>query len=212
MISMKDICFAYGETPILKHFDLDINDGELVLIKGDNGCGKSTLLNIINGLDFCDIGTYIFDGDFINKKTMKSNQFAKTFHQKMGYIFQNTDAQLFCSTVEEEIAFGPLQMALSDTEVQKRVDDMIAMLGIENLRHRAPIHLSMGEKKKVAIASILAINPKVLVLDEPMNFLDKKSRQWVFDTLCQLHKSGKTIIIVSHTNHFDDIATKIVNM
>lgn len=212
MISMKDMCFAYDKTPILKHFDMNIDDGELVLIKGDNGCGKSTLLNILNGLSFCDKGTYIFDGNEINEKTMKNNQFSKAFHQKIGYIFQNTDAQLFCSSVEEEISFGPLQMNLNDEEVQKRVDDMIAMLDIENLRHRAPFTLSMGEKKKVAIASILAINPKVLVFDEPMNFLDKKSRDWVLDTIKALHTVGKTIIIVSHTNHFDDIATQIINM
>lgn len=212
MIEMKDVCFAYDETPIIKHFDMTINDGELVLIKGDNGCGKSTLLNILNGLDFCDLGTYTFDGDVINEKFMKNSTFSKAFHQKMGYIFQNTDAQLFCSSVEEEIAFGPLQMNLSDDEVKQRVDDMIAMLDIENLRHRAPFNLSMGEKKKVAIASILAINPKVLVLDEPMNFLDKKSRQWVLETIEKLNKAGKTIIIVSHTNHFDNIATQIINM
>lgn len=212
MIEMKDICFAYDQKPILKHFDLTVNKGDFVLIKGDNGCGKSTLLNIINALDFCDIGEYKFDGDIINEKNMKNSQFSKAIHQKMGYVFQNTDAQLFCSSVEEEVAFGPLQMGLDDIQVQKRVDDMIALLGIEHLKGRAPFHLSMGEKKKVAIASVLATNPKVLVLDEPMNFLDKKSRQWIFDTLCDLNKAGKTIIVVSHTNHFDDIATKIVEM
>lgn len=212
MIQMNDICFAYDKTPILKHFDMTINDGEFVLIKGDNGCGKTTLLNIMNALSFAEIGTYTFDGDQITKKAMQSQSFGKTFHQKIGYVFQNTDVQLFCSSVEEEIAFGPVQMGLSDEEINQRVDDIIGLLGIEDLRKRAPFHLSMGEKKKVAIGSVLAVNPRVLILDEPMNFLDAKSRSWVIDTLTQLNKAGKTIVIVSHTDHFDAMATQIINL
>lgn len=212
MIRMKDICFAYGERPILKHFDMEINEGEFVLIKGDNGCGKTTLLNLINALDFAEIGTYTLDGEAVTKKAMKNQSFSKALHQKIGYVFQNTDIQLFCSSVEEEIAFGPVQMGLSDQQIAQRVDDIITLLGIEELKNRAPFHLSMGEKKKVAIGAVLAVNPKVLVLDEPMNFLDAKSRQWVLETLKQLNKAGKTIIIVSHTDHFDQLATKQINL
>lgn len=209
MIKLDDICFAYDSTPVLKHFSTEIADGEFVVIKGDNGCGKSTLLNIINALEFAEIGTYTFDGTVIDKKAVKNEQFAKAFHQKIGYVFQNTDAQLFCSSVYDEIAFAPRQMQLDEAEIAKRVDDMLKLTGTEHLKERAPFHLSMGEKKKVAVASVLAMNPQVLILDEPMNFLDKKSRQWLVDFLNQMHSVGKTIIIVSHTDDFDKMADRI---
>lgn len=212
MIKLDDICFAYDSTPVLKHFSTEIADGEFVVIKGDNGCGKSTLLNIINALEFAEIGTYTFDGTVIDKKAMKNEQFAKAFHQKIGYVFQNTDAQLFCSSVYDEIAFAPRQMQLDEAEVAKRVDDMLKLTGTEHLKERAPFHLSMGEKKKVAVASVLAMNPQVLILDEPMNFLDKKSRQWLVEFLNQMHSVGKTIIIVSHTDDFDKMADRIIEL
>ena len=212
MIKLDDICFAYDSTPVLKHFSTKIADGEFVVIKGDNGCGKSTLLNIINALEFAEIGTYTFDGTVIDKKAMKNEQFAKAFHQKIGYVFQNTDAQLFCSSVYDEIAFAPRQMQLDEAEIAKRVDDMMKLTGTEHLKERAPFHLSMGEKKKVAVASVLAMNPQVLILDEPMNFLDKKSRQWLVEFLNQMHAVGKTIIIVSHTDDFDKMADRIIEL
>ena len=212
MIKLDDICFAYDSTPVLKHFSTEVADGEFVVIKGDNGCGKSTLLNIINALEFAEIGTYTFDGTVIDKKAMKNEQFAKAFHQKIGYVFQNTDAQLFCSSVYDEIAFAPRQMQLDEAEIAKRVDDMLKLTGTEHLKERAPFHLSMGEKKKVAVASVLAMNPQVLILDEPMNFLDKKSRQWLVEFLNQMHSVGKTIIIVSHTDDFDKMADRIIEL
>lgn len=212
MIKLDDICFAYDSTPVLKHFGTEIADGEFVVIKGDNGCGKSTLLNIINALEFAEIGTYTFDGTVIDKKAMKNEQFAKAFHQKIGYVFQNTDAQLFCSSVYDEIAFAPRQMQLDEAEISKRVDDMLKLTGTEHLKERAPFHLSMGEKKKVAVASVLAMNPQVLILDEPMNFLDKKSREWLVEFLNQMHSVGKTIIIVSHTDDFDKMADRIIEL
>lgn len=212
MIKLDDICFAYDNEAVLKHFSLEVIKGEMVVIKGDNGCGKSTLLNIINALSFPQQGSYTFNGDIVDEKSMKNELFSKSLHQKIGYVFQNTDLQLFCARVEDEIAFGVNQMGLSADEVKARAEDMIALLDIEKLRDRAPYHLSMGEKKKVALAAVLVTNPQVLVLDEPMNFLDKKSREWIKSFLSQMKQIGKTIIIVSHTNDFDDMADKIVNM
>lgn len=211
MISLNDICFAYDKTPVLSHFDMNVQKGEFVVIKGDNGCGKSTLLNILNGLCFAEKGIYLFDGKEINEKSMKKDSFSKSFHQRIGYVFQNTDVQLFCSRVWDEIAFGPNQMGLSADEIAKRVDDIVSLLDIHHLVDRAPYQLSMGEKKKVALGAVLAVNPEVLILDEPMNFLDKKSREWIKEFLSSL-KGIKTIVIVSHTNDFDDLADKFVNM
>lgn len=211
MIKLNDICFAYDSTPVLSHLNLEINKGDFVVIKGDNGCGKSTLLNIINGLSFAEIGEYRFDDKLIDARSMKDEIFSKSFHQRIGYVFQNTDVQLFCSRVSDEIAFGPRQMGLDEAEIEKRVEDMISLLDISHLRDRAPYQLSMGEKKKVALGAVLAVNPEVLILDEPMNFLDKKSREWIKDFLSSL-KGIKTIIIVSHINDFDSLADRIVEM
>lgn len=212
MIKLKDICFAYDSEPVLAHFEMSVEKGEMVVIKGDNGCGKSTLLNIINGLAFPEIGTYLFDGEEISAKSMKNEVFAKRLHQRLGYVFQNTDSQLFCPSVRDEIAFGPAQMGLTEDEINARVNDMLSLLEIEHLSDRAPYHLSMGEKKKVALAAVLAVNPEVIALDEPMNFLDKKTRAWIKEFLERMKNAGKTIIIVSHTEDFDKIADKIIEM
>jgi cobalt/nickel transport system ATP-binding protein len=113
-------------------------------------------------------------------------------------IFQNSEAQLFCPTVLDEIKFGPLQLDIPEKDIHQRVNDVIEMLNIENLRDRAPYTLSGGEKKKVAIASILSINPDVLLLDEPTNGLDPRTQRWLVELLLEVKKSGKTIIIATH--------------
>ena len=151
MIELNDICFAYDDVPVIRHFNAQIDDGAFVVIKGDNGCGKTTLLNIINGLEFAEIGTYSFNGTIINKKAMKNESIAKAFHRQMGYVFQNTDAQLFCSTVYDELAFAPRQMMLAEQEIEKRVSDIASLVGISNLLERATIHLSMGEKRRLPL-------------------------------------------------------------
>lgn len=213
MIILKDICFAYEDRPVLKHIDLIVEAGETVILEGPNGCGKSTLIRILNALAYADCGTYEFDGDIINEKRMKKESFAKAFHQKIGYVFQNPEVQLFCASVEEEIAFAPIQMGLSEEEVKRRVEDCIGLLKLEDIRDRAPYYLSTGEKKKVAIASILSMNPKVLVLDEPLSGLDAETAEWLTDFLLKLKKSGKTMIIATHNHEFaGTVADRIVFM
>lgn len=198
IICFKDVCFAYEDYIALRHINLHIHAGETVVLQGPNGCGKSTLLKLMNGLIYPNEGTYSFHGKDITEQSMKDKAFAKLVHQKIGFIFQNSDVQLFCGSVEEEIAFGPLQMGLSEAEVKKRVDDVISLIGIEKLRDRAPYHLSGGEKKKVAIACILSMNPDVLVLDEPLAGLDTQTQEWLVGFLKQLQASGKTLIISTH--------------
>lgn len=206
MIEMKDICFAYGDVIALSHVSFEVKKGETMILKGPNGSGKSTLLKMMNGLIFPEQGEYHFDGDLIDKKAMSDSVFAKSFHQKIGYLFQNADAQLFHNSVEDEIAFGLIQMQKEETEVMQRVNDMIDMIGIEKLRYRAPYHLSSGEKKKVALASILAVNPKVIVFDEPISGLDKTAQIWMVDFLEQMKHAGKTIVIATHN---EDLATRL---
>ena len=200
LFSLDNVCFAYEGHIALRYITLDVARGETVVLQGSNGCGKSTLLKLLNGLVYAEEGTYKFDGDVINEKSLKDNVFSKKFHQRVGFIFQNSDVQLFCSNVEEEIRFGPLQMGLSDEEVQRRTDDVISLLGIEHLRERAPYHLSGGEKRKVAIACILSMNPEALVLDEPLAGLDRKTQEWLVGFLLDLKKAGKTLIVSTHND------------
>lgn len=116
----------------------------------------------------------------------------------MGFVFQNSDAQLFCSTVFDEVAFGIMQMGLEGEEVDKRVRDCLKLLNIEKLKEEHPYNLSGGEKKRVAIASVLAMNPEVITLDEPMNAIDPKGKRFLKELLIDLNKSGKTIICATH--------------
>ena len=210
MIELTDISYSYYEDVVLENLSLNIKEGEAVAICGDNGSGKSTLLKLINGLIFPQKGTYKFDGVEITEKQMDNSDFSKVFHQKIGFVWQNPDTQLFCSSVEEELAFGPMQMGLSEEEINKRVEDSLELLGLKHLRKRPPYYLSGGEKKKTAIASILTMNPTVWTLDEPLSSLDKKTREWLIDFLKALKQAGKTIVFSSHeTSLVESIADRV---
>ncbi len=200
LFSLENVCFAYEGHIALRYITLDVARGETVVLQGSNGCGKSTLMKLLNGLVYADEGVYRFDGDDITEKSMKDTTFSKRFHQRVGFIFQNSDVQLFCSNVEEEIGFGPRQMGLSEEEVRQRTEDVIRLLDIEHLRERAPYHLSGGEKRKVAIACILSMNPEALVLDEPLAGLDRKTQEWLVEFLLQLKQAGKTLILSTHND------------
>ncbi|TGJ76010.1 nickel import ATP-binding protein NikO [Caproiciproducens galactitolivorans] len=198
MIELSDVSYSYEGTPALKNITLRIEKGESVALMGMNGSGKSTLLKLINGILFPDSGTYRFAGEKITHKKMQDPLFSKRFHQKIGFVFQNADTQLFCADVYDEIAFGPRQMGLDEDETEKRVEDCLSLLSIEALRHRQPYHLSGGEKRKVAIASVLSLNPEVLVFDEPLLGLDPRTQRWFVSFLMKLHEAGKTLLVSTH--------------
>ena len=213
MIELNDVCYAYDNEPVLRHVNLKINKGDAVALSGPNGSGKSTLLKLLNGLIFPEIGSYKFEGQLITSKMMTDHKYSKYFHQKIGFVWQNPDVQLFCSSVEEELAFGPEQMGLSEAEIQRRVDDAVELLGLVKLRHRAPYYLSGGEKKKTAIASILTMNPAIWTLDEPLSALDNNTKNWLIEFLLELKRAGKTIIFSSHDSNFIDLlADKVFEM
>ena len=205
MIELNDISFSYYQDDVLNHFSLNIKEGESIAICGDNGSGKSTLLKLINGLIFPKTGYYKFDGVEITEKQMEISEYSKEFHQRIGFVWQNPDTQLFCSSVEEELAFGPIQMGLPEDEIHKRVNDTLELLDLTKLRNRPPYYLSGGEKKKTAIASILTMNPSVWTLDEPLSSLDKKTREWLIEFLQALKKAGKTIIFSSHESKLVEV-------
>ena len=131
----------------------------------------------------------------------------------MGYVFQNADTQLFCGSVEEEIAFGPIQMGLSEEKVKQRTEDCLRLFGIEKLRERPPYHLSGGEKRKVSLACILSMNPEVLILDEPLAGLDESTQKMLIDFLKKFHAAGKTLIIITHNNQLaKELGTRFIQM
>ncbi|MBP3883886.1 MAG: ABC transporter ATP-binding protein [Olsenella sp.] len=204
LMSFSDFCFAYEDRPTLRHITLDIYAGDSVVLMGDNGSGKSSLLKAMSGLVFAQQGSYRFDGEEVCERSMRDSGFSKRLHQRVGFIFQDSDSQLFCASVADEIAFGPRQMGLSEMDVEKRVDDTCRMLGIDDLRNRAPYALSGGEKKKVAIACILSMNPDVYCFDEPLNGLDAKTRAWLLDFLRELKRAGKTLVIATHDQSLAD--------
>mgnify|MGYP001589253632 FL=1 len=196
---MKNIYYSYEcGVPALKNVSVQIKTGESVAFIGPNGSGKSTLMKLINGLVSPDRGIYNFEGVEINSKHLKDDIFLKSFHKKIGFIFQNSEVQLFCSNVYDEIAFGIRQMNMAEDEVNKRVEDILNLLKVENLKHRQPYHLSGGEKRKIAIASVLVMNPDVLVFDEPMNGLDPESKRFLKKLMIQLNEAGKTILCSTH--------------
>ena len=211
MIELKNVCYAYGNEIALRYINLNIQKGESVIIQGPNGCGKSTLIKILNGIIFPMEGSYTYEDHEITEKALKDSRFAKWFHQQMGYVFQNADTQLFCGSVEEEIAFGPIQMGLS--EDKQRTEDCLRLFGIEKLRERPPYHLSGGEKRKVSLACILSMNPEVLILDEPLAGLDESTQKMLIDFLKKFHAAGKTLIIITHNNQLaKELGNRFIKM
>ena len=198
MIELTNINYSYEGNKALNNINLRIEKGQSVSLLGPNGSGKSTLLKLINGLIFPNSGVYKFDGEEITEKKLKDNKNSKSFHQRLGFVFQNSETQLFCSNVYDEIAFGPRQMGMDENTVEQRVNDCLGLLNMQDFKNRQPYHLSGGEKKKVAIAAVLALNPDVLVLDEPMNGLDPRTERWLAEFILKLNKAGKTIITSTH--------------
>ena len=198
IINLSHISYNYEEVSALNDISLEIYAGELIFFTGPNGCGKSTLFKLLNGLIFPTKGEYYFDNKKIDKNTLQDNIFAKNFHKRIGYIFQNPDVQLFNATVYDEIAFGPRQMNLNEGIIHQRINELLIYLNIQHLQDRPPYHLSGGEQKKVALAAILALNPDVLMIDEPLNGLDNKTRQWFKEFLMDFIKANKTILISTH--------------
>ncbi|OEU43072.1 nickel ABC transporter ATP-binding protein [Methanosarcina sp. Ant1] len=202
IFDVRDVSYAYmGKINALKDISFKVNSGEQISIMGANGSGKSTLLTLLDGLVFPTSGEfYAFDSKISEDvfDTIKDNEFRSYFRKKVGFVFQNSDVQLFSPTVFEEVAFGPLQLNMTSEEVKTRVMEVLEMIGITKLKDRSPHTLSGGEKKKVCIAAVLAINPDVLLLDEPTAGLDPRTQLWLIELLQELGRAGKTIITATH--------------
>ena len=195
MLEVKNIKYSYTKDyQALKGVSLKVEKGEMVALLGKNGAGKSTLFLHLNGIYEPDEGQVFIDGEELkyDKKSLLK------FRQKVGIVFQNPDDQIFAPTVEEDVAFGPLNLKLPMEEVQKRVTESLARVGMSGFEKKAPHHLSGGQKKRVAIAGILAMKPEIMVLDEPTAGLDPQGVRGLSKLLKELNDEGITIIISTH--------------
>jgi len=200
LIEVRDLSFRYlgSSNYALRDVNLEIKRGEFVVLAGKSGCGKTTLLRCLNGLI-----PHFYEGDFkgrvlvCGKNTLENPP--HIISQIAGMVFQNPDSQLFALTVEADIAFPLENLGLPREVIRERVDWALKVLGIENLRNRSPFELSGGQKQKVAIASVLAMKPKVLLLDEPTSSLDPVSARSLIESILELNRrEGLSIVISEH--------------
>ncbi len=201
MIEVKNVSYTYmKKTPFektaLQEISFCVNEGDFLAIAGHTGSGKSTLIQIIAGLIDLEIGAVEIDGEGVKNKSARS---------KIGIVFQYPEYQLFEETVEKDIAFGPRNFGLSEVEIAARVNDAMKFVDLdESLKNVSPFELSGGQKRRVAIAGILALKPKYLILDEPTAGLDPQAKKNLLAEIKKLHRAGVTIIFVSHA--MEDIA------
>lgn len=199
VFELKQASFAYdGKQLALEKIDLTVQAGECLVILGANGCGKSTLLKLLDGLYFPTSGTLSAFGQPLTEDALRHDDFNFAFRRRVGLVFQDTDVQLFSPSVLDEVAFAPLQLGLPRAEVTRRVEMALETLRIEKLRDRPPHRLSGGEKRRVALASILTLDPDVWLMDEPTTGLDPRSQAWLVDFILEQRTKGKTVITATH--------------
>lgn len=199
IIEVKGLCYTYpeSESPSLIDVNFKAEPGEFVLVTGPSGCGKTTFCRALNGLIPNSYGGD-FKGVVVVDGLLTTSTPVYELAQRVGLVFQNPENELFCTTVEREVAFGPENLALPREEIAMRVEEALEIVGISHLKEKSPEELSGGEQQKVAIAALLAMKPKVLVLDEPTANLDPVSAKSVLELMHRLNKNGVTIILVEH--------------
>ena len=201
IIEFQNVTFRYESddegvvlAPAVKDFSLSINEGEFIAILGHNGSGKSTIAKLSNGLLIPESGDVIVNG--MNTKNEDDDINIK---QTVGVVFQNPDNQIVATIVEEDVAFAPENLGIPPEEIRKRVDDALKAVGMTEYRNHAPSMLSGGQKQRVAIAGVIAMRPKCIILDEPTAMLDPIGRREVISTIKRLNKeSGITIVLITH--------------
>lgn len=205
------ISYAYeGKQVALDHVSLTIPACQSIVILGANGCGKSTLLKILDGLYFPTEGSLTAFGKPLTEAALRADEFNLAFRRRVGLVFQDADVQLFSPSVLDELAFAPLQLGLSRDEVRRRVDAALQALRIEKLRDRAPHHLSGGEKRRVALASLFTLQPEVWLMDEPSTGLDPRSQSWLTEFILQQRDQCRTIVTATHDLGLaEEIASRI---
>lgn len=195
---LHDVHFDYEGIAALQGLSLQVEQGERVALLGANGSGKSTLLRILNALYFPKQGSVHFQSEPLTQRRFQDEEFLLSFRRRVALVFQNPDVQLFNPTVFDEVAYGPLQLNWRREELVRRVEETLSLMAITHLRERPPYRLSGGEKKRVALASVLVLDPEVLLLDEPTATLDPRTQSQVIDLLQQWKGTPKTVITATH--------------
>src|SRR5580704_3944172 len=212
VFELDRVSYRYDETvPALERVSLAVPAGKRVALLGANGSGKSTLLRLLDGLYFPDSGEIRFHGETLTRERFEDDRFAFDFRRRVGLVFQNPEVQLFNPTVFDEIAFAPLQLRWPKEEIVERVSAVLDRMEIGHLRSRPPHRLSGGEKKRVALASVLVLDPEVLLLDEPTAGLDPRSESQIIDMLIAWGDGARTVITTTHDlGLVEDIADQCV--
>ena len=198
VFDVREVTFRYNQVTALDGLSLAIAPGQRVALLGANGSGKSTLLRLLDGLAFAEKGGVAFCGEPLTEEQLQNPSFAYPFRRRVGFVFQNPDIQLFSPTVFDEVAFGPLQLEWPREQVRAKVEEMLEVMKITHLKDRSPHHLSTGEKKRVTLASVLVLDPEVLLLDEPTAALDPRSASQMVDFLVGLRGGAKTVVTSTH--------------
>ncbi len=207
---VRNISFNYDGVQAVQELSLQIEQGERVALLGANGSGKSTLLRILDALYFPPAGSVSFRGTPLTPSQFRSEEFSHDFRRRVALVFQNPDVQLFNPTVFDEVAYGPLQLQWRKEEIVRRVEETLAFLAISHLKERPPYRLSGGEKKRVALASVLVLDPEVLLLDEPTATLDPRSQSQIVDLIQQWEGTAKTVVTATHQLEIvEDIADRV---
>ncbi len=197
IIKVEDLIYSYQDNiNVLEQISFTIEYNKKVVLLGPNGAGKSTLMFNLLGLYTPDQGNIYFEG----QKIIDIKE--STLRKKMAYLFQNPDDQIFAPTVKEDILFGPKQYNFNDYTIKKEINRLSELLNIEDLMTRNPRQLSYGEKRRVALAGVLIMDPQIIFLDEPLAFLDPPGKKQFIDILSQLHSQGKTLFIATHDLNF----------
>ena len=209
LFEVRKITYRYQDVIALRGLSLTVHAGEQLCLLGANGSGKSTLLRLLSALAFAETGEVLFHGSVLTEQAFRKDEFSFSFRQRVGIVFQNPDVQLFNPTVFDELAFGPLQLRWPADRIRETAEAIMQEMDIAHLRNRPPHRLSGGEKKRVAIASVLILDPEVLLLDEPTAALDPKSEGTILDLLASWVGSGKTVITATHDlGNLERIATR----
>jgi cobalt/nickel transport system ATP-binding protein len=196
---LTNVGYQYpGGVPALQQINLEIPDRTRIAVVGENGSGKSTLMKLLDALYFPQSGTLTFQGVPLTQKKMEEDGYAYEFRKKVAFLFQDPESQLFSASVWEEVCYAPLQLKWEPDRIRASAESILRQFGIEHLQDRPPFRLSIGEKKKVALASVLILDPEVLLLDEPVAALDPRTQSLLLELIHTWSGNGKTIITSTH--------------
>ncbi|MCL2855545.1 MAG: energy-coupling factor ABC transporter ATP-binding protein [Defluviitaleaceae bacterium] len=210
-VELRNITVDYGKYPVITDFSLTVASGEAVLLKGPSGCGKSTLLHVVCGLIPGIIEADVGGEALLFGENVRDLDVAARA-KKIGIVFQNPETQLFCDSVEDEIAFGLENLCVPPDEIGHRITEMLDLVGMADFRYASPKELSGGQKQRIVLAAVLALDPQILLLDEALSQMDGESKGVLLNHLCTLRRQGKTMLMVDHDNVLEYIASSIINL